>query len=313
MKILIACDQASSVDKLYYDLSRAGLPRIVEAYVFSVADVFVLPGYKKSKKKRPANQAYLTHVDRDIEKAQAIADAMSRKLKSKFSHWHFHSKAAGGSPAWEILDKAKEWKVDLIIVGAHGRIGVGEFFLGSVALKVLSESISSVRIVRAGAQEAVSSARVVIGVDSSEESDNAVKMLASRHWTKGSSVHLVSAIDSVIYTAFLYRNIGPVFEKELFKRIHKATDWIKKKHAEYKLILEKSGLKVSSSIKEGDPKGILIQEAKRWGADCIFVGAVGHSRMDRFLMGSVSTAVATRATCSVEVIRKVKTFKSPSV
>jgi len=67
--------------------------------------------------------------------------------------------------------------------------------------------------------------------------------------------------------------------------------------------LRTRGLTVSSVIKEGDPKHVLLDEAERWGADCIFVGARGLSRVERFLLGSVSAAVAARAHCSVEVVR----------
>ena len=57
--------------------------------------------------------------------------------------------------------------------------------------------------------------------------------------------------------------------------------------------------------KEEEPKRLLIAEAESWGADCIFVGARGGmGRIDRFLLGSVSSAVAARAHCSVEVARK---------
>jgi nucleotide-binding universal stress UspA family protein len=56
-------------------------------------------------------------------------------------------------------------------------------------------------------------------------------------------------------------------------------------------------------VKEEDPKRLLISEAESWGADCIFVGAKGMGRVERFLTGSVSSAVAARAHCSVEVAR----------
>ncbi len=46
-----------------------------------------------------------------------------------------------------------------------------------------------------------------------------------------------------------------------------------------------------------------LAEAESWGADCIFLGAKGQSRVERFLLGSVSSAVAQRAACSVEVVR----------
>ena len=64
-----------------------------------------------------------------------------------------------------------------------------------------------------------------------------------------------------------------------------------------------TGLTVSSQIRKGAPKSILPAEAASWGADCIFVGARGLSRFERFRLGSVSAATAARAHCSVEVVR----------
>lgn len=68
--------------------------------------------------------------------------------------------------------------------------------------------------------------------------------------------------------------------------------------------LKDSGLIVSSVVKEENPKQLLISEAEDWGADCIFVGARGLGRIKRLWLGSVSTAVAQRAHCSVEVVRE---------
>jgi nucleotide-binding universal stress UspA family protein len=59
-------------------------------------------------------------------------------------------------------------------------------------------------------------------------------------------------------------------------------------------------------VKDGEPKSLLIAEAKSWGADCIFMGARGMGRIERFLLGGVSSAVAARAHCSVEVVRDRK-------
>jgi nucleotide-binding universal stress UspA family protein len=48
---------------------------------------------------------------------------------------------------------------------------------------------------------------------------------------------------------------------------------------------------------------LLCSEAENLMADCIFVGARGMGRLERFLIGSVSLGVAARAHCSVEVVR----------
>ena len=63
------------------------------------------------------------------------------------------------------------------------------------------------------------------------------------------------------------------------------------------------GLATSSVVREEDPKGLLCAEAETRDADCIFVGTRGMGWIERTLIGSVSSAVAVRAHCSVEVVR----------
>jgi nucleotide-binding universal stress UspA family protein len=62
-------------------------------------------------------------------------------------------------------------------------------------------------------------------------------------------------------------------------------------------------IQTSVVVKEEDPKTLLLNEAEGWNADCIFVGARGVGRVERLLTGSVSSAVAGRAHCSVEIVR----------
>ncbi len=68
--------------------------------------------------------------------------------------------------------------------------------------------------------------------------------------------------------------------------------------------LRQSGLEVLTEIREGNPKRVLGDAAKEWGADSIFVGSIGFGNpFERFVLGSVSASVAARAHCSVEVVR----------
>jgi nucleotide-binding universal stress UspA family protein len=55
----------------------------------------------------------------------------------------------------------------------------------------------------------------------------------------------------------------------------------------------------------GEPRGLILDAAKSWQSDMIVLGSQGRSGLDRFLIGSVSEAVAVHAHCSVEVIREV--------
>jgi nucleotide-binding universal stress UspA family protein len=53
-----------------------------------------------------------------------------------------------GDPRHEIVEEAKDWSADLIIVGSHGRTGVQRWLLGSVAEHVVRHASCSVEVVR---------------------------------------------------------------------------------------------------------------------------------------------------------------------
>ena len=53
-----------------------------------------------------------------------------------------------GDPKSQIIDVAKEWPADLIVVGSHGRKGLSRFLMGSVSEAVVHHAHCSVEIVR---------------------------------------------------------------------------------------------------------------------------------------------------------------------
>lgn len=53
-----------------------------------------------------------------------------------------------GVPFVEIIKAAKEYKVDLIVIGTHGRTGISHAIMGSVAEKVVRKSPCPVLTVR---------------------------------------------------------------------------------------------------------------------------------------------------------------------
>jgi nucleotide-binding universal stress UspA family protein len=53
-----------------------------------------------------------------------------------------------GDPKSKIIDVAREWHADLIVLGSHGRSGLSRFLLGSVSEAVVRHAHCSVAIVR---------------------------------------------------------------------------------------------------------------------------------------------------------------------
>jgi nucleotide-binding universal stress UspA family protein len=290
MKILVAYDGSECADAALDDLRRAGLRADAQIKVLSVVENWLPP---------PSGLEIIEHIDRDQEYL-ALARRGSVRLASMEPGWDVKSESGVGSPATVIIEKADEWGADLIVVGSHGRTALGQFFFGSVSQKVLSEARRSVRVARGRIEEPGAPARLIIGLDGSKDAEAAVEAVAARKWPAGSEARIVNATWAAPQISSRSM-VGPIAKWVLEQKAR-----IKKMIDEATGKLSAAGLKTDAVVKDGEPKSLLIAEAESWGADCIFVGAGGMGRIERFLLGSVSSAVAARAHCSVEVVRDRK-------
>jgi nucleotide-binding universal stress UspA family protein len=309
MKVLIAYDGSSCADTALDDLRRAGLPQVAEALIIAVADVF-LPPPSDVERTFPeqvpmAVQSAWTQATHALEEARTLAMQAQNRVQASFPDWDVSAEACADSPAWAIIKKADTWQPDLIVVGSHGRSTVGRLLLGSVSYKVVTETHCSVRVGRGGHKAGEVPVRLVIGVDGSADAVAAVHAVAARLWPTGSEMRLVAVLDSRMLTA-LAPSRPPVAEWANASAPDEQA-WVHQMVEALAEQLRATGLTVSSIMKPGDPKDVLLDEARHWEADCIVVGARGLSRIERFLLGSVAAAVTARAHCSVEVIRSRRT------
>ena len=285
MKILIAYDGSSCADSALEDLRRAGLPRVAEAAVLSVSELWM----QVVESVGAGEVRIVGALPASLEKAESLARRACERVQSYFPDWTVKAEARSGSPASVVIEKADEWRPDLIVVGSHGRPALGRFMLGSVSQKVVTEAHCSVRVARGGGSDAKTPARLLIGVDGSPDAEVAIRAVAARVWPANSKARVVIALDDVV--------------SEVIDQIEGGRAWIHETIEAAGARLRAAELTVSSQIRKGDPKSILPAEAESWGADCIFLGARGLNRFERFRLGSVSAATAARAHCSVEVVR----------
>jgi nucleotide-binding universal stress UspA family protein len=237
------------------------------------------------------------------KEALVFAERARDRIQTKFPNWKVTADSSCGSPAWELVAKADEWKPDLIVVGSHGRTALGRFVLGSVSQRVLTEARSSVRIARGRVEDPDSPVRIVVGTDGSPASEQALRAVAARKWPSRSEVKIV-LVDDPLAPEFLGKIIPPL-QETLAEDRRQERAWVEKISKQSIEILRTAEIKVTCVVREGDPKRELPKAAEEWGADCVFVGSAGFSnRLERFVLGSVSAAVAARAHCSVEVVRK---------
>jgi len=142
--------------------------------------------------------------------------------------------------------------------------------------------------------------KVLLAVDGSRFSDAAVQTVIAQAHAKDTEVHVVHVVEPP--TLLVAREMGgfdPALE-QVWDTETKHAHTLVEKTAE---MLRSHGMKVTTAVAQGDPKSAIIDASKEWHADLIVLGSHGRNAFERFLMGSVSEAIARHAHCSVEVVR----------
>ncbi len=83
-----------------------------------------------------------------LESVKRLVVDATKKLEQQFGADNVVSDVFEGYIKDKILETAREWPADLIVMGSHGRRGFTRFLLGSVSEAVVSHAPCSVEIVR---------------------------------------------------------------------------------------------------------------------------------------------------------------------
>jgi nucleotide-binding universal stress UspA family protein len=276
MRVLIAYDGSTFAEAAIADLRHAGLPADTDARIFYAVE-------------RPSDLM-----------AEALLNDAGVRIQAQFRSWNVQVETATGHPADMIVKRAKEWHADLIAVGTHGRSALARALLGSVSAAVTKNAGCSVRIVRSVDRRREAVIRLLAAIDGSPEADAAVDALCRRSWPAGTQVRAVSVIEALVSTrademAGIADTVHDINTEE-----HR---WLEYLACEAERKFAQAGLVASSFVTEGEPKETLVNEARSWNADTVFLGARGPGLVERVLLGSVSTALVAQAPCAVEVVR----------
>jgi nucleotide-binding universal stress UspA family protein len=148
--------------------------------------------------------------------------------------------------------------------------------------------------------------KILLALDDSQYSAAAIKEVTGRPWPAGTTVRVLSVVESVPPPAaeLWYDASGSLegLQKELRNRAAALTTRAGER-------LKKHKLKVETVVQEGDPRSVIVEEARKWSADLIVMGSHGYTGFKRLLLGSVASFVVSHAPCSVEVVRKQRKKK----
>ena len=200
-----------------------------------------------------------------------------------------------GSPARVIRHEST--KYDVTVLGAKGRADHSEGGLGPIASRILEHGAGCVLIGRR--PPADRQPRILIPVDASDASDQALGMMSSLVDLASADVTLLHVIESMWLPGDEDGEPQEGVDRAEFQLRMEAELLLMESRA--KLVPERTG--VSTIVRTGIPANEILSEADQGQYDLIVLGASESTNLKHQILGSTSSKVAWNAPCSVLVVR----------
>lgn len=147
MKVLLAVDASPCSDAAVRQVIDRFAPTDTEVRVVHAVEwMREMPLCLQYGQGPGAGHDVVESRNRSFERAQLLVTGIARQLESagfRVSVW-----TPDADPRHGIIDEARRWKADLVVLGSHGRHGLDRLLLGSVAEAVFRHAPCSVEVVR---------------------------------------------------------------------------------------------------------------------------------------------------------------------
>jgi nucleotide-binding universal stress UspA family protein len=184
----------------------------------------------------------------------------------------------GEDPSQEIVAEAVRNKVDMIVMGTHGRTGIKRFIMGSVTGNVIGHTPCKILVVPPDA--AMDYRIVLVATDGSRHSEAAVLEAVALAKRCNGSLIVFSAASSDAESATAEECVKRALE-----------------------IAGKEGVKKEGLTLRGKAEEAIVKAAKEKGAGLIVMGSHGRTGLMSLLMGSVTERVIGHGNIAVLVAK----------
>lgn len=273
-----------------------------------------------------------SYIDYSGIESEQIRHARERleEIKKEFNiHCEILVSVSVGHVADQIEQITQQNKIDLVIAATNGGSGVVRFLAGSVTNKLVKILSCPLLVLHAKSDgtasqivEKIKLNRILVGCDFSPDSrlafDYALS-LAQEFQTQLYLAHVAPTApvelkmsDSVRlrdnrvsgWTVFGYGEPG---EKSTDEALQKKEQWSKQIETRLLEMVPEESRNWCTPVTimlSGQPYQELIDYADSINADMIVLGIRGHSLLEKFLVGSTTDRVISRASCPVLAVRR---------
>ena len=241
---------------------------------------------------------------RIIDEALAAADRTAREGLARIIEGRVpptlrvRSRVEGGPAADGIVDAAREEGAALIVMGTHGRTGLGRVVLGSVADRVVRLAPCPVLTVRARPDAAPTARpiqRICHATDFSPSGRAAWSWALAFAEAAGAEIDLLHVTTHAVPDRYLSPEVVARMAQGLRQEAEaRAEEFVRQAPLGRE--------RIHVVIPSGDPGVEIVTWAQARDADLIVMGTHGRSGLARWMLGSVAHHVVPSAPCPVVTV-----------
>jgi nucleotide-binding universal stress UspA family protein len=204
------------------------------------------------------------------------------------------------SPSAGILDYAKKNSVDLIVLGTHGRRGLGYLFLGNTAEEVARFAQCPVYTIRElkSPKPIANFNNILVPIDLSKRSREVLLYAKELCQDYEAILNILHIVEDRIHPAFYASGKSSIFD---------IMPQIKEKSIQLidKMIEETIGLdsKIKIEITEGNAAREILRFTEESDIDLVLISSHGRSGLSHFMLGSVAEKVIRRSSVPVFTVK----------
>lgn len=244
-------------------------------------------------------------IDELTDYSQQLLDAALTSARDAAPEVTVSARLASGPPAAVLIEASKH--AEGLVVGTRGLGAISGKLLGSVSVRLAGKSICPVFVVPPEWRERpVPDGSVLVGVDGSEHSDEALRLALAEARCRGVGLTVLSAY----HVPWLARPVEP----ELIAEFEDSERWLAEKTISESLDRVRhhaySEVPIEQVTVKAHPADALVEASKR--AVLTVVGSRGRRSFSRAILGSVSRTLMQEAERPVAVAHKSKRHQHDS-
>ena len=299
MRILLATDGSRPADQARNLMLVLPWPRGTHFRIVSV----VPSGADVSVPWTPET-AGIPDIDRigdALVRTHAVAlDAAQRDLATAHPDSIVERFLLRGRAASVIVDEARDFRADLVVVGHRGHGPIETMLLGSVSAEVVDHAPCPVLVARGPEYRPV-----VLADDGSPSAQTAAAILEAFPLPARTPITVLSVTETGF--PFAVSAAPGLYDQAIdsyVRSLDEAREQTRELAATAVTRLNEAGYVATPVVRNGDAAHAIVEYAKRCRAGLLVLGTRGHTGLKRLLLGSVARNVLLHAPCSVLIVRE---------